>query len=63
VTRRSAIWRALPLYLRMGDQDVEDMIEAVAEGFRQDLERLRHLVATRDREGAVEQLWVMATRY
>jgi hypothetical protein len=47
----------------MGDQDVEDMIEAVAEGFRQDLERLRCLVAAREREGAVEQLKRMAGRY
>jgi FlaA1/EpsC-like NDP-sugar epimerase len=34
-----------------------------AEGFRQDLERLRRLVAARDREGAVEQLKAIAGRY
>ena len=34
-----------------------------SEGFRQDLERLRHLVGARDREGAVEQLGIMAARY
>jgi FlaA1/EpsC-like NDP-sugar epimerase len=34
-----------------------------AEGFRQDLERLRCLVAARDREGALQQLRTMAERY
>jgi len=34
-----------------------------AEGFRQDLERLRRLVGARDREGAVEQLKGMVGRY
>ena len=33
------------------------------EGFRRDLEALRHLVAKRDREGAVKQLKMMAGRY
>jgi FlaA1/EpsC-like NDP-sugar epimerase len=33
------------------------------EGFRRDLERLRGLVAARDREGAVQQLKAMAGRY
>lgn len=33
------------------------------EGFRRDFERLRHLVAARDREGAVAQLKAMAVRY
>lgn len=33
------------------------------EGFRGDLEQLRYLVAARDREGAVQQLKVMAARY
>jgi FlaA1/EpsC-like NDP-sugar epimerase len=34
-----------------------------AEGFRRDLERLRRLVANRDRAGAVEHLKAMAGRY
>jgi hypothetical protein len=34
-----------------------------AEGFRQDLERRRRLVADRDREGALEHLKAMAGRY